>query len=349
MPMVASRVWWRAGDVMTAEALSKALLRHLRLRDASVSGIEALQAVTSGASQEIWTFVARRGGARDPLVLRRARHWSTDSQALSAGMSAEVALLRVADAHGVPVPRVLSELDSGDCLGEGYVMAHVAGETAGHRILRDPVLSAQLPQLLRECAGILARLHAVPLADLPHLRTGHPRDELAHWFRAYRANGVGRPVFEYALRWLADHAPMPVPVALVHGDFRNGNLVVDAQGVRAVLDWELAHLGDPMEDLGWFCVNAWRFGAVDRPAGGFGSRAELFAAYEAAGGAVVEAARVRYWEVLGNLKWGIACDAMGLAWRSGQDRSIERLAIGRRVTEVEVDLLQLLAPQGGRA
>src|SRR3989344_5155003 len=116
---------------------------------------------------------------------------------------------------------------------------------------------------------------------------------------------------------------------------------------RAVLDWELPHLGDPMEGLGWFCVNAWRFGAVERPAGGFGSRAELFAAYEAAGGVVVNADRVRYWEVLGNLKWGIACDAMGLAWRSGQDRAIERLAIGRRATEVEVDLLQLLAPQGG--
>ncbi|OGA58553.1 MAG: hypothetical protein A2710_23290 [Burkholderiales bacterium RIFCSPHIGHO2_01_FULL_64_960] len=327
--------------------MSEALLRHLLARDGRVSGIEALRAVTSGASQEIWTFMACRGSVREPLVLRRARHWNADSQASSAGMAAEAALLRVAAAHGVPVPRVLSELDAEDGLGEGYVMAHVAGETAGHRILRDPALAARLPQLLHECAGILARLHAVPLEGLPALRTGQARDELVHWSRAYRANGVARPVFEFALRWLADHAPRPVPTALVHGDFRNGNLVVDAGGVRAVLDWELAHLGDPMEDLGWFCVNAWRFGAVERPAGGFGSRAELFAAYEAAGGVVVNADRVRYWEVLGNLKWGIACDAMGLAWRSGQDRAIERLAIGRRATEVEVDLLQLLAPQGG--
>lgn len=331
------------------EALSGALLRHLRSRDASVSGIEALRAVTSGASQEIWTFQACRGSAREPLVLRRARHWNPQSQAASAGMAAEAALLRAAAAHGVPVPRVLSELEAGDGLGEGYVMAHVAGETAGHRILRDPALSARRPRLLRECAGILARLHAVPLEGLPALRTGQAREELAHWSRACRANGVARPVFEFALRWLADHAPEPAATSLVHGDFRNGNLVVDAGGVRAVLDWELAHLGDPMEDLGWFCVNAWRFGAVERPAGGFGSRVELFAAYEAAGGAAVDTGRVRYWEVLGNLKWGIACDAMGLAWRSGQDRTVERLAIGRRATEVEVDLLQLLAPRGGSA
>src|SRR3989344_4128314 len=174
--------------------VSEALLRHLLARDGRVSGIEALRAVTSGASQEIWTFMACRGSVREPLVLRRARHWNADSQASSAGMAAEAALLRVAAAHGVPVPRVLSELDAEDGLGEGYVMAHVAGETAGHRILRDPALAARLPQLV-------------------------------HWSRAYRANGVARPVFEFALRWLADHAPRPVPTALVHGDFRNGNLV----------------------------------------------------------------------------------------------------------------------------
>src|SRR5690606_39021805 len=107
----------------------------------------------------------------------------------------------------------------------------------------------------------------------------------------------------------------------------------------------LSHRGDPMEDLGWFCVNAWRFGAVQNAAGGLGSREALFSAYEAAGGRPVDARRVRFWEVLGNLKWGIACDAMGLAWRSGQDRGIERLAIARRASEVEVDLLQLMAPQ----
>ena len=69
----------------------------------------------------------------------------------------------------------------------------------------------------------------------------------------------------------------------MHGDFRHGNLIIGPDGVRAVLDWELAHLGDPMEDLGWICVNSWRFGEIDKPVGGFGTREELFAGYEAAG------------------------------------------------------------------
>lgn len=326
--------------------LAEGLLRHLRGHDPRVSAVDNLRAVTTGASQEIWTFTARRGDADEALVLRRARHWNDNSQALSAGMAAEAALLRLAAAHGVPVPRLVSELRAEDGLGQGYVMAHVAGETSGPRILRDPVLQAARSPLLQDCATLLARLHGIPVRAAPPLRSGQAADELRHWAQAYRDNRVARPVFQLALRWAAEHLPPPVAPALLHGDLRNGNLVVGPEGVRAVLDWELAHLGDPMEDLGWFCVNAWRFGAVGRPAGGFGSREALFTAYEAAGGAAVDPWRVRFWEVIGNLKWGITCDAMGLAWRSGADRRIERLAIGRRATEVELDLLQLIAPRG---
>lgn len=331
------------------EALAQALLRHLRAHDPQVDALEDLRAVTTGASQEIWTFTLRRGAACETRVLRRARHWSESSEALSAGMGAEAALLRLAAAHGVPVPQVFSELAAGDGLGQGYVMSHVAGETAGPRIARDPTLRAAQPQLLRDCGALLARLHAVPRAQAPALRHGQGAEELAHWTAAYRANGIARPVFELALHWAAEHLPAPVAPALLHGDLRNGNLVVGPEGVRAVLDWELAHLGDPMEDLGWFCVNAWRFGAAGQPAGGWGTREELFAAYEAAGGAAVDPRRVFFWELMGNLKWGISCDSMGLAWRRGLDRRIERLAIGRRASEVVLDLLQLLAPREARA
>lgn len=329
--------------------LADGLLRHLQRHDPSVSALDALKPLTTGASQEIWTFVACRGLAREPLVLRRAREWNAGSQAMSAGMSAEAALLRAAAAHDIPVPGVFSELCESDGLGSGYLMTHVAGETAGHRIVRDEALVAAHPRLLAHSAQVLARLHAMPPEGVPALRHGQGAEELQHWARAHRANGVARPVFELALRWLFEHVPAPVPPTLVHGDFRNGNLVVGPEGLRAVLDWELSHRGDPMEDLGWFCVNAWRFGAVQQAAGGLGSREALFSAYEAAGGRPVDAGRVRFWEVLGNLKWGIACDAMGLAWRSGQDRGIERLAIARRASEVEVDLLQLMAPQARAA
>jgi aminoglycoside phosphotransferase (APT) family kinase protein len=153
-------------------------------------------------------------------------------------------------------------------------------------------------------------------------------------------------VFELALRWLKRHDPGPPDqMTLVHGDFRHGNLVIGPDGVRAVLDWELAHLGDPMEDLGWVCVNSWRFGEIDKPVGGFGSREELFAGYESAGRRV-DPERVRFWEVMGTLRWGVMCCGMMQRFRAAPDHSMERAMIGRRSSETEIDLLRLLAPRG---
>ncbi len=155
-----------------------------------------------------------------------------------------------------------------------------------------------------------------------------------------------RPVFALALRWLRERDPGPSrEVTLVHGDFRHGNLIIGPDGVRAVLDWELAHIGDPMEDLGWVCVNSWRFGEIDKPAGGFGTREELFAGYEAAGRRV-DPDRVKFWEVMGTLRWGVMCCGMMQRFRIGPEHSIERAMIGRRSSETEIDLLRLLAPRG---
>jgi aminoglycoside phosphotransferase (APT) family kinase protein len=139
-----------------------------------------------------------------------------------------------------------------------------------------------------------------------------------------------------------------MPLAPVHGDFRNGNLMVGEDGLRAVLDWELAHWGDPMEDLGWLCVNSWRFGKLELPVGGFGTREQLFEGY-AEGGGVVDAARVHYWEVFGTLKWGVICQSMAHAYLTGAERNVERAAIGRRASEAEIDLLMLLAPPARKA
>ena len=97
-----------------------------------------------------------------------------------------------------------------------------------------------------------------------------------------------------------------------------------------------------MEDLGWLCVKAWRFG-VDRPVGGFGEREDLFAAYERASGRRVDPDVVRWWEVLGTLKWGIMCIAQAFTHLSGAARSVELATIGRRVCENEWDLVGLMA------
>jgi aminoglycoside phosphotransferase (APT) family kinase protein len=179
----------------------------------------------------------------------------------------------------------------------------------------------------------------VPVDSVPGLVVED--DPVATWRAMLDGFGQPHPTFELALRWLEERRPPPAATALVHGDFRHGNLIVGPDGVRAVIDWELAHLGDPMEDLGWLCVKAWRFG-VDRPVGGFGDYEELFASYQEASGRPVDPDVVRWWEVMGTLKWGIMCIAQAFTHLSGTVRSVELAAIGRRVCENEWDLLGMI-------
>lgn len=308
-------------------------------------GVEGLRRLTGGASQETWSLdIVTVDGPPQAAILRRTPGGSGGSDGRKLHLGDEARLLEEAAGIGVPVPTVLAVLPAGSGLGEGYLMNRVAGETIPRRFLREARFDAVRPRLARQCGEILARLHAVPLTGLPPLREARARAELQVYVDRHRSYGWPKPVFELAVRWLHDHAPSEDnPLALVHGDFRSGNLMIDEQGVAAVLDWELAHLGDPMEDLGWICVNSWRFGHADKPVGGFGSREELFAGYEAAGGAPVDPQRVRYWQVLGTLKWGVMCASMLEVFRSGEDRSVERAAIGRRASETAIDLLRLMA------
>jgi aminoglycoside phosphotransferase (APT) family kinase protein len=233
-----------------------------------------------------------------------------------------------------------------DELGTGFIMQRVEGETIARKILRDEQFAKARPMLARQLGKVVAGIHGLAASKLPKLRQMTSTKEIADLEREYRSFGWPRPVFELALRWLRDRDPGPSEeVTLVHGDFRHGNLIIGPDGVRAVLDWELAHTGDPMEDLGWICVNSWRFGEIDKPVGGFGSREELFAGYESAGRRA-DPARVKFWEVMGTLRWGVMCCGMMQRFRSGPDHSMERAMIGRRSSETEIDLLRLLAPRG---
>jgi aminoglycoside phosphotransferase (APT) family kinase protein len=170
--------------------------------------------------------------------------------------------------------------------------------------------------------------------------------QVQHLHSQYHAQQTPRPVFELAFRWLREHLPPATAVVLVHGDYRHGNLIIGERGVHAVLDWELAHVGDPIEDLAWLCIPPWRFGELDKPVGGFGVREELLEAYESASGLSIDRARLEWWDVLGSLRWGVMCADMPKWLRSGRDTSVERALISRRASESELDLLRLLAPRG---
>jgi aminoglycoside phosphotransferase (APT) family kinase protein len=312
-----------------------------------------VEPLSGGASRQTWGFQVHGGDGRSrELVLRTGRPGATGdgrpsgpAGGLNAGLELEAASQRAAAAAGMPVPAVLCASDDPGALGCGYLIsARVPGETIPRRVLRSLRSAGQARgRLLAQCATALAALHAADPDGVPGLPA---EDPLVLWPDWMDALGQPSAVFEIALRWLTRHRPAPGGSAIVHGDFRLGNLMVDESGLAAVLDWELVHRGDPLEDLGWFCVRAWRFGEDDHPAGGLGSIEELVAGYERAAGAPVDRDALRWWRVLGTLRWGVLCQYQAHRHLSGQTRSAELAAIGRRAAENEWDLLDLLAEQG---
>jgi aminoglycoside phosphotransferase (APT) family kinase protein len=309
------------------------------------TGVAGAEKLSGGASQETWSFDILHPDGVVGAILRRSPPGYGAAPTRAAGLDAEATLMQLAYDAGLPSPKVLHVLQPQDQLGTGFIMSRIAGETIARKILRDAQFSRARPLLARQLGEVAAGIHQLDSSKLPDLRRMSAAKEIADLDREYRSFNWPRPVFELALRWLRERDPGPPnEVTLVHGDFRHGNLIIGPDGLRAVLDWELAHLGDPMEDLGWVCVNSWRFGEIDKPVGGFGSREELFAGYEAAGRRV-DPDRVMFWEVMGTLRWGVMCCGMMQRFRSGPDHSMERAMIGRRSSETEIDLLRLLTPR----
>lgn len=326
-------------DIGMAERLRAAAARRM-----DCSGVINLRRLSGGASQEIWSFDAETPRGVDRLILRRAPGGVAASKRdTSITLETEAELQVRAAAAGVPVPAIRFVLTPEDDLGTGYVMGRLEGETIARKILRDDAFAEARPRLARQCGEMMGHLHGLSIDTLPPLRVFDAAEQVALYASIYRGLDQPHPVFDWALRWLSDRMPEPLPPVLVHGDFRNGNLMIGPEGVRAVLDWELAHLGDGHEDLGWICVNSWRFGEIEKPVGGFGAREDLFAGYEAARGVRVDPERVRFWETFGSLKWGIMCMISCSAHLTGADRSVERAAIGRRSSETEIDLIDLIA------
>lgn len=306
--------------------------------------IEGLARLSGGASQETWAFDAvGRSGRRVPLILRRAPGGVANPDRTGPPLETEAALIKAAVAAGVPAPGVAHVCAPGDGIGNAYIMHRVEGETIARKILRDDAFAAARPRLASQCGAALAAIHAIDRAELPEgLDNAFGADIIARYEDIYLSFDAPRPIFELAIQWLRAHVPTPLEPVLVHGDFRLGNLMVDANGLVSVLDWELAHIGDPREDLSWICVNSWRFGQSGKRVGGFGDLDTLLGSYWQAGGQRFDPTDIDWWEMLGTLKWGVMCMIMYDVFRSGADPSVERAAIGRRVSETEIDLINLL-------
>ncbi|MDZ7784829.1 MAG: phosphotransferase family protein [Halioglobus sp.] len=304
--------------------------------------------LTSGASQETFCVTLATTAGERQLALRRAPP-GAESAASAGGISAatEAELVQLAGEHGVPAPAVIYILQPRDDLGEGFVMQWLEGETLGQRIASGDELASVRPRLARQCGEILGRIHSIDwqgkgLGEL--LPVVEPAALVEETWARYRDLDVPLPMIDYCWRWLLRNLPGSERLTLVHGDFRNGNLMVTPAGINAVLDWELAHIGDPIRDLGWLCVNSWRFGANELPVGGFGSVEELLAGYHSTSGVSVPRREITFWQVFGSFWWATATLQMAAAWRRGETPSLERPVIGRRSSEAQMDCVNLLIP-----
>ena len=307
--------------------------------------------LAGGAIQENWAVDAEfDGGSLNGVQRLVLRCDAPTGVPTSLGRVEEFAVLRAASAAGVTVPEPLFACDDPAVIGRPFfAMRWVVGSALGRPITLDPALEASRPALAERLGRELARLQTVrprrpDLAFLPDY--AGPAMQIAE-FRAYLdGHPEPRPVLEWALRWAETHLPEPLPPVLCHRDFRTGNYLMEGTRLMAVLDWEFAGWGDPDEDIGWFCCKGWRFGRLDRPAGGIAERAPFYRGYEAESGRRLDTERVRFWEVYANIRWAVIAMQQSDRFLRGGARSLSLAITGRRATECELELLMLLDPEG---
>jgi aminoglycoside phosphotransferase (APT) family kinase protein len=331
-------------DAEFEQALAVTLAREVP----GFGGLASCDKLTAGASQETYRIACTTDKGEVLLALRRSvPTLQADSGVGAIGPDVEAKLLQLAGAAGIPEPQLIYVLVETDGLGAGFLMQWLEGETLGGRIVRSDQFSELRPRLALQAGEILAQIHALDwkTADLEEsLPTISPEVLIRETWAYYRDLEVPVPMIDYSGRWLLENLPDESRITLVHGDFRNGNLMVTPGGINAVLDWELAHLGDPVRDLGWLCVNSWRYGKRELPVGGFGEIENLLAGYKSVSGIDVSLDELRYWQVFGSFWWAMATLRMAQSWRTGETPSLERPVIGRRSSEAQMDCVNLLIP-----
>jgi aminoglycoside phosphotransferase (APT) family kinase protein len=291
-------------------------------------GVEALAPITGGATKQTFAFDARIGAHQRRFILQLSGASGDKAAAYTPKLSAQqdAGLMQAAAARGVLAPEVCVVLQPGDGLGSGYITARIAGEALGRRIVHDPQFAQARQVLAAQFAANLARIHQMDPDEHQDLVAFGAKEQITSYAGIVEHYGVVSPALEYALAWSREHAPARARMAVVHADFRMGNVLVDEAGLTGVLDWEAAHRGDPMQDLGYLCVRTWRFGGA-----------------HPVGGGPVDRAAVHFWEAWGNIKWAIIAMRKGLRYRDGVEPvSLEQCAIGRRMEEPLWDFFQLI-------
>lgn len=315
------------------------------LKEQGLQGdVSDLVPLTNGASNETWKFNYIMSPSSIKMILKKGPDTPPGGLALSKSKEATIQSA-VFNAKG-PVPEVLAISSETSNLKNAYVMELIEGESIPRKILRDDVFKDIRNSLAFQCGQAMAKIHQVSLKSLDWLKQKDVNEELEELYLTYKNFNNPSPVFEYAFKWLKDKDFGDSQKTLVHGDFRLGNLIFDTNGLQSVVDWELSHIGNPLQDLGWICVNSWRFGHHKKVVGGFGDINDLINGYSSIIDKQLNSNIIRNWQVLGTLRWGVICLIQTFGHLLTTTNSVERAAIGRRVSETELDLVDLLFLKG---
>jgi|TARA_B100001094_G_scaffold333269_1_gene410031 aminoglycoside phosphotransferase (APT) family kinase protein len=307
------------------------------LEDSLKINIKKLVPLSGGASAEINKIILDSG---IEYILRRSAFKSNSPLAISK--SVESNIQREVLKLGAPVPKIIFDFNEKNEIGEGYVMQYISGETIPRKILRDKNFDSCRNKLLFQIGSALAKIHSTPINNLTDVKKISFHDSLDNLYKIYLSFDKSQPVFDLAFKYLKKIEIESFDNVLVHGDFRLGNFIISEKGLESIIDWELAHIGNPIEDLAWLCVKSWRFGNINQRAGGLGSVENLLNGYNSVSDLVINNFQLNLWQMFGTLKWGIICMVQTFAHLSGDIKSIEKAAIGRRVSETELDLMEMM-------
>jgi len=323
--------------------------RYLAARVPGAADIEVsrLERTGGGASRETWLVDAEwtEDGARalHRLIIRR----DPTASVLETDRRVEFEVLRAARHIPVPVPRMYWLEPEAQWLDRPFmVMERVAG--VAPPVVLPATESADVRRAIaEEFATYLARIHRADWHALGLDFLGAPpsgeaaaRTQVEWWEREYHQQKLEeRPVLATALHWLATHVPQHGEIVLVHADYRAGNVLYDQGHITAILDWEMAHLGDPMEDLAWAVLPFWSSGGLCQ---GLLPRDHLIATYERAGGMPVDLKRLFFYEVLGAVKMAVIALTGVKSFCEGRSREPVMALIGFMVPRLEADLIEKL-------
>jgi aminoglycoside phosphotransferase (APT) family kinase protein len=335
---------------MLQQRIQEYLSARVESDDVSVSNLER---IPGGASRETWSFDAtwaedgkevQRG-----FVLRR----DPDASLLETERDLEFRVMDAVAGHGVPVPKMYWLESDGAFLDRPFfVMERIDGcETSPTKVLMDPRLFPRRPQIAERFVEILARIHLLDwqasglnFLGVPADESGCAIMEIDRWEAIVDRDSLEpQPVLRAAFAWMRRQLPPPAQrIVLVHADYRTGNFLCNSEGdIKGVLDWEMVHLGDPMEDVAWACIRPWRW-LGDESIGGLMERDWFYKRYEEASGFMVVPEAVHFWELLGNVKLAAIFLTGARSYCEGRTHSPMMAFLGRNVARLELEIMDLM-------